>query len=112
MMNGVEWTALGIGLVVAAWFGLVAFGSSRWQVLTQAQMAKLEAARVPARAGRYAGVGHPRRSPKAAGANSVAVPFSSGSLSPVSEASSVRKADAATRRVGAHGVALRRPCSR
>ena len=53
MINAMAWTALGVGLVVAAGIGLIAFGSSRWQASTQVQMAKLEAARVPAPAGRY-----------------------------------------------------------
>ncbi|MEP6876786.1 MAG: DUF6544 family protein [Burkholderiales bacterium] len=49
-MNGVAW---GVGLAVAAGFGLIALGSSRWRASTQVQMARLEAARVPAPAGRY-----------------------------------------------------------
>ena len=52
-MNAVTWTALGIGGVVAAGIGLIAFGSSRWNAATQAQMALLEAGRVSAPAGRY-----------------------------------------------------------
>jgi hypothetical protein len=52
-MNGMAWTGLGLGLVVAAGIGLIALGSSRWQASTKAQMARLEAARVPASAGRY-----------------------------------------------------------
>jgi len=52
-MNAVAWTASGIGLVVAAGIGLVAFGSARWQAATRTQMALLEAARVPTPAGRY-----------------------------------------------------------
>ena len=52
-MNALTWTALGFGLVVAAGFGLVAFGSSRWAGATQTQMAKLEAARLTMPAGRY-----------------------------------------------------------
>jgi len=52
-MNGITWTALGFGLVVATGIGLIALGSSRWQASTQAQMALLEAARVPAPSGRY-----------------------------------------------------------
>jgi len=38
---------------VAAGIGLIFLGSSRWQASTQAQMALLEAARVPAPARRY-----------------------------------------------------------
>jgi len=52
-MNWIGWTALGIGCLVAAAAGLAAFGSSRWASATQAQMALLEAGRVPAPAGRY-----------------------------------------------------------
>ena len=52
-MNWMGWAVLGIGLSGAAGFGLAAFGSSRWRASTQAQMARLEAARVPAPAGRY-----------------------------------------------------------
>lgn len=52
-MNWIGWTALGIGSSVAAVAGLVTFGSSRWVSATQAQMALLEAARVPASDGRY-----------------------------------------------------------
>ncbi|MEO8808578.1 MAG: DUF6544 family protein [Burkholderiaceae bacterium] len=52
-MNGVAWTAWGVGLVVATGVGLIALGSSRWRASTQAQMARLEAARVTAPAGRY-----------------------------------------------------------
>jgi len=46
-------TGLGIGLLVAAGAGLVAFGKARWANATRAQLALLEAARVPALAGRY-----------------------------------------------------------
>ena len=52
-MNALTWTALGSVLVVAAGIGVVAFGSSRWAGATQTQMAQLEAARLPAPAGRY-----------------------------------------------------------
>jgi len=52
-MNAIAWTALGFGLVAAAGFGLVFFGSSRWQASTAAQMALLEAARVSVPARRY-----------------------------------------------------------
>ena len=52
-MNWIGWTALGIALTLATFFGLAAFGISRWQAATQAQMALLEAARLPAPAGRY-----------------------------------------------------------
>ncbi|MEO7855319.1 MAG: DUF6544 family protein [Rubrivivax sp.] len=53
MTNGMAWAASGIGLVVAASIGLVAFGNARWRVATQARMAQLEAARVSASSGRY-----------------------------------------------------------
>ena len=52
-MNGMLWTALGLGLLAALGIGLVAIGNSRWQRLTQAQLALLEAARMPVPAGRY-----------------------------------------------------------
>ena len=52
-MNWMEWTAVGIGLLVVAGVGLAAFGSSRWASATQAQMALLEGVRPPAPAGRY-----------------------------------------------------------
>jgi len=52
-MNWIVWTGLGIGILAAAGAGLVAFGSTRWASATQAQMARLEAARVPTPAGRY-----------------------------------------------------------
>ena len=50
-MSWIGWTALGIGVLIAAGVGLAAFGRARWASATQAQMAKLEAARVPAQAG-------------------------------------------------------------
>ena len=52
-MNALTWIALGSGLAVAACIGLVAFGSLRWASVTQTQMAKLEAARLPMPADRY-----------------------------------------------------------
>ena len=52
-MNALTWTAFGFGSVVAAGIGLVAFGSSRWAIATQTQMAKLEAARLAMPVGRY-----------------------------------------------------------
>ncbi|MEP6779085.1 MAG: DUF6544 family protein, partial [Gemmatimonadaceae bacterium] len=52
-MNAIAWTALGSGLVIAIGIGLIAFGNSRWRASTQAQMAKLEAARIPPPPGRY-----------------------------------------------------------
>ena len=52
-MNWMGWTALGTGLLVAGGAGLVALGNSRWASATQAQMALLEAARLPAPAGHY-----------------------------------------------------------
>ena len=50
-MNWVGWTVLGTGILVAGGASLVAFGSSRWARETQAQVALLDAARVPAPAG-------------------------------------------------------------
>lgn len=53
MTNGMVWAALGFGLVVAASIGLVAFGSLRWRIATQAQMAQLEAARMSVPSNHY-----------------------------------------------------------
>ena len=53
VMNWIGWSALGIGLLGAAAAGLAAFGSSRWAGATQVQMTQLEAAKLPAPAGRY-----------------------------------------------------------
>jgi hypothetical protein len=50
-MNWMGWTALATGLLVAGGAGLVAFGNWRWARETQAQVALLEAARLPALAG-------------------------------------------------------------
>lgn len=52
-MNRIGWTALGIGSALTAAAGLVALGNSRWGRATRAQLALIEAARVPAPAGRY-----------------------------------------------------------
>ncbi|MEO8484314.1 MAG: DUF6544 family protein [Acidobacteriota bacterium] len=52
-MDVVARAAWGIGLVAAAGIGLIVLGRSRWRASTQAQLARLEAARVPAPAGRY-----------------------------------------------------------
>ncbi len=52
-MNWMGWTVLGIGLLVAAAAGLVAFGRARWAGASHSQMALLEAARLPSPAGRY-----------------------------------------------------------
>ncbi len=52
-MNWTLWAALGLGCSVAVAAGLVAFGSARWGSATQTQTALLEAARLPAPAGRY-----------------------------------------------------------
>ena len=52
-MNWMGRTASGIGLLVAAGAGLVAFGSSRWASATQVKLALLEAAKLPAPAGHY-----------------------------------------------------------
>ena len=52
-MNWIGWTALGIGLTAATGAVLAACGSARWQASTQAQIALLEAARVPTATGRY-----------------------------------------------------------
>jgi len=52
-MNWTLWAALGLGCSVAIVAGLVAYGSARWGSATQTQTALLEAARLPAPAGRY-----------------------------------------------------------
>ncbi len=52
-MNWMGRTALGIGLLGAAGAGLTAFGKARWAAATQAQLALLEAARLPTPAGCY-----------------------------------------------------------
>lgn len=50
-MSWMGWVALATGILVAGGVGLVAFGSSRWTSATQAQVALLDAARLPAPAG-------------------------------------------------------------
>ena len=52
-MNWMIWVGLGIGLLVSASAGLIAFGHARWAGSTQAQRALLETARVQAATGRY-----------------------------------------------------------
>ncbi|MEO6279622.1 DUF6920 family protein [Roseateles sp.] len=55
-MNGLAWAAWaawGVGFVVVTGIGLIALGSLRWRASTRAQMARLEATRVRAPAGRY-----------------------------------------------------------
>ena len=52
-MSWTLWAALGLGCSVAVVAGLVAYGSARWGSATQTQTALLEAARLPAPAGRY-----------------------------------------------------------
>ena len=52
-MNAMAWTALGIGLVVAAGIGLIAFGRARWQASTRSQVARLEASRISTPVHRY-----------------------------------------------------------
>ena len=51
MNNAMAGTAIGFGLAAAAGVGLIVFGAWRWRASTRVQMAKLEAARVPAPAG-------------------------------------------------------------
>ncbi len=53
MTKVLTWTAMGVGVVVAAGLGLVAFGDARWRAATKVEAAKLEAARVPTLPGRY-----------------------------------------------------------
>ncbi len=45
--------ALGFGLLMVAGIGMTAFGNSRWRAAIQAQMAQLEAARMPNSFSRY-----------------------------------------------------------
>jgi len=52
-MSGLAWTTVAVGLIIAALFGLIALGSARWRSSTEVEMARLEAARMPASAGRY-----------------------------------------------------------
>ena len=52
-MDWLGWTALGIGLLLAAAARLVFFGRSRWAGAAQSQVALLEAACVPQPARRY-----------------------------------------------------------
>ncbi len=52
-MTWIAWATAGLGVVVAAGIGLVAFGSSRWAGATRALLARLEATRLPATAARY-----------------------------------------------------------
>ncbi len=52
-MNWMGRIAAGVGLLAVAGVGLAAFGSSRWASATRAQMARLEATRRRAPAGRY-----------------------------------------------------------
>ena len=52
-MNGWTWTVLAFGILLLGGTGLLAFGSSHWRAATQAQLALLEAARLPAPAGHY-----------------------------------------------------------
>jgi len=52
-MSELAWTTVAVGLIIAALFGLIALGSARWRSSTEVEMARLEAARMPASAGRY-----------------------------------------------------------
>ena len=53
-MTAIIWSALALCLLAVALLGLSAYGRSRWAVATQALLGQLEAARLPARASRYA----------------------------------------------------------
>ncbi|MBC7500997.1 MAG: hypothetical protein H7315_10945 [Herminiimonas sp.] len=50
-MNWLEWTAVVVGSLVAAFAGLAAYGSVRWASVTGAKMAALDATRKPSPAG-------------------------------------------------------------
>ena len=52
-MNGWIWTVSAFGILLLGGAGLLAIGSSHWRAATQAQLALLEATRLPAPAGRY-----------------------------------------------------------
>lgn len=52
-MTFITWLALALGALVVAFFGLAAYGASRWAASTQALLGRLEAARLPATAARY-----------------------------------------------------------
>lgn len=52
-MTGITWIAIGIAVLLVAVLTLVLIGNARWARATAAQMERLEAARVPAAAGRY-----------------------------------------------------------
>lgn len=52
-MTWIGWSVLGLGTLAAAWFGLAAYGSSRWAEATQALLRQLEAARRPMAVTRY-----------------------------------------------------------
>ena len=52
-MTWIAWIALGVGVLLVAIVALVLIGEVRWANATKAQMAQLEAARVPAPASRY-----------------------------------------------------------
>jgi len=49
----IGWSALALGVLVAAWMGLAAYGRARWAAATKALLGQLEAARLPARTLRY-----------------------------------------------------------
>ena len=52
-MTWITWLVLAVAVLVAGFFGLVAYGSSRWADSTQALMRQLGAARLPATTARY-----------------------------------------------------------
>ena len=53
VMTWIVWIALGVGVLLVAVAALVLIGDVRWANATKAQMAQLEATRVPAAARRY-----------------------------------------------------------
>jgi hypothetical protein len=53
-MKVIVWSVLALGFLAVTVIGLSAYGRSRWALATQALLGQLEAARLPARASRYA----------------------------------------------------------
>ena len=52
-MTWIGWSALALGMLVAALLGLAAYGSSRWVEATQVLTGQMEAARLPMAVSRY-----------------------------------------------------------
>ena len=52
-MDWLKWSALALGLLVLAAFGIAAYGSARWESSTRALLARLEASRLSPLTARY-----------------------------------------------------------